>query len=227
MKNLILLHGAAGCAEQFEHLRKLLSDDFRVFAFDFSGHGGRAFEADFGIEKFAGELADFIQKERIENPYIFGYSMGGYVALKAAAAALIQPQAMVTLATKMDWTPESAAQNARMLNAEKIKEKVPAFAEMLARRHGNDWELLLQKTASMMLDMGELPAVLPADLKKINCPVKMTVGDRDNVVSTAETVEASRHLPEGSYEIIENLEHPFEKVDVKLLSVLLRSFFGV
>lgn len=227
MKNLILLHGAVGCAEQFDALSDLLASDFRVFTFDFSGHGGRAFEADFGIEKFAGELAGFVQKERIENPFIFGYSMGGYVALKAAADALIQPQAMVTLATKMGWTPESAAQNARMLNAEKIKEKVPAFAEMLARRHGESWELLLQKTAAMMLEMGERPAVLPADLKKVNCPVRMTVGDRDNVVSTAETMEASLHLPEGSYEIIENLEHPFEKVDVILLSALLHSFFGV
>jgi pimeloyl-ACP methyl ester carboxylesterase len=51
--------------------------------------------------------------------------MGGYVALKTAVLHPGRIEAIVTLGTKFHWDPENASNEVRMLNPEKIEEKVP------------------------------------------------------------------------------------------------------
>ena len=78
---LIVLHGALGSSSQMQSLIQRLSDSFFVKTFDFSGHGTTPFVKDFGINQFTQELDRFILAEGFGDAYIFGYSMGGYVAL--------------------------------------------------------------------------------------------------------------------------------------------------
>ena len=82
MNNLLILHGAIGSVKQFTHLIRFLESDFKVYAIDFSGHGGSEIPAeDFTIEMFANDVLDWMAKKEIDKIDIFGYSMGGYVGL--------------------------------------------------------------------------------------------------------------------------------------------------
>lgn len=53
---------------------------------------------------------------------------------------------IITLATKFNWDETIAAQKIKMLNADKIEEKLPRFAAGLQKRHApNNWKTVLVK----------------------------------------------------------------------------------
>src|SRR5206468_4121330 len=126
-----------------------------VFSFNFSGHGKTNFNTNgFSIPVFAEELEKFIINNKIVKPSIFGYSMGGYVALYLASQNANLLGNIATLGTKFSWSPEIAQREIKMLDAKTISEKVPKFAEALKNRHGVQWQELLNKTSQMMVELG-------------------------------------------------------------------------
>ena len=169
MNPVLLLHGALGSSSQLEPLKqKLEARGKEVFMLNFSGHSGVPSRGSFGIEIFADDVLTFIDKQNLNRVDIFGYSMGGYVAVWLALKHPERVGKIITLGTKFDWSPESAEQEVRKLNAEKIQEKVPAFARILEHRHApNDWKELLSKTRDMMLSLGNQPLLTEENLKTI------------------------------------------------------------
>jgi pimeloyl-ACP methyl ester carboxylesterase len=65
------------------------------------------------------------------------------------------------------------------------------------------------------------------DLRAIGQPVRIAVGDRDEVVTLAECAEACAALPRGALEVFPSTRHPFERVGVPRLAWSLREFLGV
>jgi len=84
MKNLLILHGAIGSKSQFNSLASLLNNQFNIHLLNFSGHGGEAFKENFNIPQFADDVLVYLEQQKVESIDIFGYSMGGYVALYLA-----------------------------------------------------------------------------------------------------------------------------------------------
>lgn len=227
MKDIILLHGAIGAEDQLLPLDKQLGEKkFKVHHFSFSGHGGQAFAPYFGIEQFAAELYQYILERNLEQPNIFGYSMGGYVALYLESQKPKLIGKIATLATKFDWTPEGAVKEAAMLNPETIQQKVPNFAEALQKRHGDQWVELLNKTAEMMKVLGDAPLLSEAVLKTIESPVLLGLGDKDSMVSLDETRKVFAALPKCNMYMLPSTKHPIEGVNVELLSTILANYFG-
>ena len=226
MKNLIILHGALGAKSQFEQLTSQLTDHFKVYTFDFSGHGSKAVDSvDFSIELFAKDLKEFMQQHAIQKPLIFGYSMGGYVALKLESMEAGSFEKIVTLGTKFDWTPESAEKEAKMLNAEKILEKVPAFASYLKSLHGEDWKVVLERTAKMMLELGNKPALKSYDFHQVQIPVRLLRGEKDVMVTKEETAEVQQLLGNASFLEIAEWVHPINLVPSDQLTQQLLSSY--
>ena len=224
MNSIILLHGAIGANDQLEPLSKELTQlGFQVFSFNFSGHGKTVFQNNFGIEQFAFELEQFIATQHLEKPNIFGYSMGGYVALYLAHKQPTLLGNIITLGTKFEWTPEIAQQEIKMLDTKKIIEKVPKFAETLKTRHGNDWELLLSKTAEMMIGLGNKNALALNDYTTIENKVFIGLADKDTMVSLVETTAVYKQLKNGAMYMLPNTKHPIESVNVSLLAKIISS----
>lgn len=224
---LILLHGALGAADQMEPLRTALSPDFQVFTFNFLGHGGLPLpDEPLSIGLFADDLLRFMDAENLPQADVFGYSMGGYVALEFARQHPARLRRIATLGTKFGWSPDIAAREAAMLNPEKWEAKVPQFAQMLAARHApTDWKTLTQRTADMMLALGNGAALTGAQLADIQQPVQIMVGELDNMVSREESEWAAENLPGSSFKSLPGVKHPFEQVDVGLVAGELRVFF--
>ena len=120
MKDLILLHGAIGAGSQLKPLAELLSLQFNVHTLNFEGHGGRPINGVYSIDRFVSNLIDFLDEIELKNVSVFGYSMGGYVALKAAALHPGRIDSIVTLGTKFQWDTETASKEVHMLDPEKI-----------------------------------------------------------------------------------------------------------
>lgn len=227
MKDLLLLHGAIGSSDQLEPLANLLKDSFKITLLNFSGHGGKSIPEDpFNIEMFADETVNLIDKGRLKDVNIFGYSMGGYVALYIARFFTGRINKIFTTATKFDWNEETSVKESKLLNPEKIMEKLPKFAGELSHRHSPDnWKIVLNKTAEMMINMGKKNPLTEKDLNEIDNEVLISVGDRDNMVSIEETVNAYRNLKNGKLLILPGTPHPIEKISAERLSYEILNFF--
>jgi len=224
---LILLHGALGSKKQFIPLIDTLKTDFNVHTLDFSGHGGLALPAgDFSIELFANDVVVWMDSNNISSIHIFGYSMGGYVALYMAKHFPERVLKVFTLATKFDWSETIAEKEIKMLNPDKIEEKVPAFAKTLAERHApQDWKHIMLKAAEMMRKMGGNNPMKESDYLSTTQPAVIAVGEDDNMVTRDETVNVSRLLRNASFLSLEDTEHPIEKADLYKLTREMKQFF--
>ena len=196
MNPIILLHGALGSGTQLERLNLELAKLTETYVFTFSAHGGKAGEFEnFSIERFADELLGFLDREDVEKADVFGFSMGGYVALKAAMESS-RIGKIATLGTKFYWNEESAKKEVGMLNIENLEEKVPKYALELANRHGvENWKKVVSSTAEMMIELGKKPALCDSELAQINNPVMLLVGEKDKMVSVQETNKVKNLIP--------------------------------
>ncbi|MBK8521640.1 MAG: alpha/beta fold hydrolase [Chitinophagaceae bacterium] len=228
MQTILLLHGAIGAANQLSGVENELADSVAVLHFNFSGHGGSPFAAeDFSIALFAMEVMAFLDKKGIPSINIFGYSMGGYVAMYLAKHHPERVNKIITLATKFKWDENIAANETKMLNAEKIEAKLPDFAASLQKRHApNNWKTVLEKTAAMLVEMGKDNPLKPVDYPAIQQPVLLMLGDRDKMVTLEETVEVYKNLPKAQLAILPNTAHPIEMVDQARLAYEIRSFLA-
>jgi len=227
MKKLLLLHGAIGAVSQFDKLKEELKDKFEIYTMNFSGHGGETTPDKFSIELFADDVVKYLEKNNLENIDVFGYSMGGYVALYIASQHNNKLNKIFTTATKFDWNEESSVKESKMLNPAKIEEKIPAFAKALEKRHSPaDWKTNLSKTAEMMIELGKKPVLTDEVLEKIENEVLVCVGDKDTMVTIEETANAAGKLKNGKLFIFSETEHPIEKIDLKKLSTEIKNYFN-
>lgn len=227
MKNLIILHGALGAKIQFEELIPKLTPHFTVHTFDFDGHGTKSdTDGDFSIERFAKNLKNYMEQHEIHKPLVFGYSMGGYVALRLESMETKSFEKVVTLGTKFDWNKEGSEKEAELLDAGKIEEKIPAYANYLKSLHGeNEWKTVLEKTAKMMLELGKKPSLRPYDFHHIQIPVHLLRGSLDTMVTEDETANVQELLANGTFHKMTDWKHPIDKIpSEELAQELLRLY---
>lgn len=227
MKELLLLHGALGSKDQFAELELALAPTYKIYSLNFSGHGRRpSHHHAYTVQNFAHEVLDWMNEHYIQQIDVFGYSMGGYVALWLARFYPERVGKIFTLGTKLKWSNEIAEQEIKMLNPEKVIEKVPAFAQALAERHGeHEWQSVMSKTALLMKDLGHTH-LSDQDFIKIEHQVKLGLGAQDNMVSVDET-EYTHHLIKNSeLKIYEGVPHPIDRVPLELLASEINEWFA-
>jgi len=83
---LILLHGGLGSGEMFGPVLPALSEHHQVIAPDLQGHGRTAdIDRPIDVRLMADDIAALIGHLGLDKPDLVGYSLGGGVALHAAA----------------------------------------------------------------------------------------------------------------------------------------------
>ena len=228
MPDVILIHGALGAIDQLEPLASALSIQGSIHRLELGGHGSTPTSARFSTEGFAMNVRTFMAEKGIGRAGLFGYSMGGYVALSLAVTSPELVASVATLGTKLAWSPDVAAKETARLDAPTIRAKVPRFADVLEKRHANagGWELMLSRTAEYMTSLGQHSELDARALARLQLPVRLMVGDRDNVVTVEETRDAARAMTAGQFAVLPNTPHPFEQVRLPLLAAHLDEFFN-
>jgi pimeloyl-ACP methyl ester carboxylesterase len=218
---ITILHGALGSAHQFSALSSALgSTPQRIITFP--GHGDAPDTgADWTIDALTSWLIDVLEKDG-HPATIFGYSMGGYVALEGALRRPDLFTRIVTLGTKLAWSADGAAKEIRFLDPETILAKVPQFAADLEARHGVDrWREVLARTAGLMTDLGARPLLTHERMAACTVPVRYGLGDRDEMVTLDETLGFVRATPQAEFFMLPGTRHPIERVRPNLLIPML------
>ncbi len=224
-KHLILLHGALGQQSHFNGIIEPLSEQFQIHTFDFDGHGNNGKDILFSIQHFSDNLKDYIHQNQLQDVHIFGYSMGGYVALHTAIEIPDEINRIITLGTKMDWSKETAEKEIQMLDPDIIEKKVPNFAEKLAADHpAQDWKTVVRKTANMMEAMGNGERLSKEDFTKINCKVVLGIGTKDHMVSLEETEDIHMLLPQSEYIRLDGVKHVLERINPEIIQQFILEY---
>ena len=228
MQQLFLLHGAIGAKDQLGPLAECLKDKYIIHAINFSGHGGSALTKEtFSIPLFADNVIDYFRQINAERVNIFGYSMGGYVAMYLAKHHPEMVDKIITLATKFYWDRAIAEKEVKMLDPEIILEKIPAFAKQLEKRHQpDDWKMVLEKTKKMLLQLGANNTLQLKDYQTIQNRCLLMLGDKDKMITLDETIAVQRALPNAEFKLLPGTPHPIEQVDLRLLSDLIKEFIN-
>lgn len=226
MQHLLLLHGALGASEQFQNIVTALKDEFQVHTLNFSGHGGRPIpDEKLSIALFAAEVVNYLDNHNIEKVSLFGYSMGGYVALHVAKNHPDRISSVITLAAKFYWDKTIAEKEIKMMDAETIVSKVPKFAKLLEARHAPaDWKMLLKKCAEMLHDLGEENTLILEDYATVNTRALILIGDRDKMVTVEETIAVYKQLANAAMGILPSTSHPVEQANEPVLIFMIKQF---
>lgn len=222
------LHGAIGASDQLHSIAEAIRTSIaETRLHDFCGHGLRDMPQNaFSIRLFAEDFIARLDADEVKCADIFGYSMGGYVALYAARHYPGRIGRIVTVATKLNWSVSVAEKEVKMLEPETILLKVPSFAAALEKRHKCGWKQVLNKTAAMMISLGADPALTDEDFRAIGHQVLMCVGDRDKMVSIEETVHVYRQLKNASFCAMPSTPHPVEQLNTDFIVPLIRNYFS-
>jgi pimeloyl-ACP methyl ester carboxylesterase len=224
---LLLLHGALGSRAQMAALASALDGRFAPYAFDFLGHGASELTGPLSVERLVEQTADYVRTHGLAPVAIFGYSMGGYVALQLAATQPELVRAVATLGTKLEWDPGVAARMAGTFEPATIAERAPKLAAALQLAHSAiGWERVCAETRDMLTALAERPLLTRGSYAGIAQPVRLIVGDRDDTVTLDETVAAYGLLPRGELEVLPATGHAIGRVDVERLSSSLSHFLA-
>ena len=225
---ILVIHGALGSAAQMEPIARALDEEGIVSTVELRGHGSTpAQQDDFSMNAFVQQLRNQVATMRSSDsgaPVVFGYSMGGYVALALEAAEPGTFSGIVTLGTKFAWTPALALREGSRLDAKIIAEKIPKFAKTLQERHAGagGWEQVLDRTAQLLVDLGDRPRLTKETLERVRANVIVAVGEKDDTVTIDEAREYAAHVPHAIAVALPEVPHPIERVPIEAMVKLVR-----
>jgi len=81
---VIILHGLFGQSDNWVTVGRRIADQFHVYIPDQRNHGQSPHTSIHSFAAMTDDLAEFIEGLHIENPVLFGHSMGGKVAMTYA-----------------------------------------------------------------------------------------------------------------------------------------------
>lgn len=198
---LIMLHGATSAGrEDFAAQIPNFAKAFLVHLPDARGHATTRWDVTDGwsYERLVDDLAAFADALGLATFHLVGFSMGAMTALQFAARWPERLRTLVVAGITTQREPRTSVAR-RLMDPAWIDRNEPARAAILSRRHdpvqGVDaWRRLLPAIAA---DIATQPLLGPRDLRRIELPTLVAVGDRDVFVPVDHAWGLARQLPDA------------------------------
>jgi len=235
---LVLLPGLLGTIENdWRRFIPTLAQQYRTIAVDLRGHGrtnnpapsGKSGAGDLDIGLMADDLTGLLDKLKIENTSVLGYSLGGMIGLLAGLKQPGRITALVMHGTKFFWDEASLSSMAASFDPETILQKSPRYAQSLQQNHsavyGNGyWKDLLKIAVPFLRTMPEKAANLE-QASKAGFPVLVSVGDHDQLIELEEAIRLFRSLPQGELLVLPATRHQLHSVQLDTFVPVMLNFF--
>jgi pimeloyl-ACP methyl ester carboxylesterase len=216
---LVLLHGLGGGAANWIDLAPILARRHRVLVPDLPGHGGSApLPAAVTLDPYVDRVTKLAEREGLREAAVVGHSLGGLVALRLAVRS---PESVRALVLTASAGIRSATREAeRFLNLAALLRPSARYA----RHRGAIARSRVLRTLVFGYFGASDPAAMPEsavhgflaplgmhsdtvtarralvrddprlDLERVQCPVLLVWGARDNQVTVADAFEYARRL---------------------------------
>lgn len=226
---LVLLHGATSTGrEDFAAQVPLLSKRFRALLPDARGHGRTRWDAALGFEldRLVDDLGGLLDTLGLASCHLLGFSMGAYTAMAFAARHPERVRTLVVLGAGVGREPRASVAR-RLMDPARIEAHDPAWARQLAARHDagqgeGAWRRLLPAIAA---DVARQPLPAPRDLRAIDCPTLVVVGDRDPFAPVDQAWALARQLPDSRLFVVPGAGHECQVRRPALVNEALAGFY--
>jgi pimeloyl-ACP methyl ester carboxylesterase len=178
---LILLHGAYMTVDMFGPLLAGLARSRQVIAVEQQGHGRTAdVDRPLTYEQMADDTAGLIRHLEVEHADVFGYSMGGGIALQLAIRhpGLVRRLVVASAGFRYDGMPAEALEMFPSITPEMFAGSPMEEAYLRLAPNPGDFPKLVEKLK--VLDT--TPFAWPdEDIRAIAAPTLIVLGDSDGV----------------------------------------------
>jgi pimeloyl-ACP methyl ester carboxylesterase len=179
---LILLHGNGGDHQTFSHAIEDLSRVYTVYAVDSRNHGQSTMTSEFHYETMALDIEQMIEKLKLNNVTMVGFSDGGILCL-------------ITASKQPNWLKKIIVMGANLYPSG-VKPSVNNEAIRDYEQSGNPY-------LKMML---EEPMITNKMLHRINVPTVVTAGS-DDMIMKGHTKKIANHIKGSELIILDGETH--------------------
>lgn len=225
--SVVLLHGAAGCTQmELEPMARRLSQHYKVYALDFAAHGQSDTFADepFTPALFIDNAAAVFDHFALDSANLFGFSLGGFVALSYAFRNPERIRRLAVHATHIFWDPDLVDTMLTRVNHQEIKEKSPELARYLTQMHG-DWVSLFERTKDYTVNIINFKDAY-SDVRNVQSHTLVSSVDEDDLFEVDSPFRLHATLKNSNLAIIPGKRHALQNVNLDILIPLLRRHFG-
>ena len=229
---VLMLHGWGDSGWSFSPVLPLLANDIRAIVPDQRGHGDsdRPLHG-YEMSNLAGDALDLLDALEIQRATVVGHSMGGFVAHQIAAIAPARVERLILVSSSSEPRVEPVKALREMVDAitdpvdplfvrnfqaSTIAKDVPEefFREVLAESHKLPARVWKAAYSGFMDHV-------PADPRKVTCPVDLLWGDRDELFLRAEQDRNLRLHPGARLTVLEGVGHAAHWEEPQALARLL------
>jgi methylmalonyl-CoA epimerase len=223
---LVMLHGAAGCTTlETAPLMRRLETQFHVIAVDLQGHGSSpATDTPISFATFTDDLLELLDALELQETSLFGFSMGGNVALDVARRAPNRIRSVAAHGANVTWTDERAADMQARLDADTLAKKSDRLVQHLSAHH-DDWDRLFRRMHDWVATLPEQTPDMQAMAEKVTVPTLISCVDRDGLFSLDETLTLHSLLPDARLEIFRGSHHALPLAPLDRVAPTLASWF--
>ena len=208
---VVMLHGAGSSGrEDWAAQVPLFAKAFHVFLPDARGHATTRWDArqGFSNELLVADLEAFADALGLGTFHLVGFSMGGMTALTFAARHPERLRTLIAAGIGTQREPRTSVAR-RLMDPDHRPPHGPLSEAGLAARHDagqgpGAWRDLLRAIAA---DVAAQPSLSPADLRRIELPAMVAVGDRDPFTPVDHAWGLMRQLPEGRLLVLPDCPH--------------------
>lgn len=198
---VILVHGNGGSHKSLEEAALYLANDYTVYAIDSRCHGQSSDPGEISYDLMAKDIKEFIEKMKLEKPYILGHSDGG---INALTVAYTYPDLLGGFVSCGANTSPDTMKPYFLLGV-KLSDR---------GRHDKLNEMMLTE-----------PHIDKEKLSKIKCPAYIVAGEFD-IMKLSDTVFIHDSVKDSKIAIIKGADHSaYISHDGKRAYVLAHEFF--
>lgn len=239
---LILLHGIARTAHNFDHLAPHFTDRFHVLAVDMRGHGDSEWHSQgaYLVEDYVSDIEALIDALRLRDIVLWGNSTGGRVAQMIAgrrpehvSAAIIEdvgperPQAISNRRANRMSEEENGWESLDTL-FERTKKQYPRVGDDVLRgfvEHGSkrrrDGRFVWKRDPAIL--KGFVPTELWHTIARIKAPIVYILGGGSDIVPAETQQQLRATLPQSEIVTMPGLGHyPSDEEPERFLEIVDR-----
>jgi len=216
---LVILHGGLSHSEKTKkYLLPAVKRNFKVFAYDRTGHGRTANQkGSFHFNFQTKELIAFLEDVVKEPAHLIGISDGANIALMAAIARPELIRSVVSIGGNT-----TASQIRMKFGKPEVSAESQAEHDRISPDHPSE---LIKKVATAFKVWKSEPSIAITKLAKIKCPVLVLAGD-DDVISAKESEKIYRAITNARLAIVPGSSHAVIKEKTELVQALLKDFYA-
>lgn len=242
---LVLLHGIARTAHNFDHLAPRLAGDYHVLAVDLRGHGDSDWHPDgaYLVEDYTRDVEALLDRLQLRDVVLWGASTGGRVAQYLAGT---RPELVAAVIVEDVGPERPAAISSRRANRMAQEENGWASeAELFAKvkgdnaatpdailehfvRHGarrrDDGRLVWKRDPAIL--KGFVPTELWTQVRAIRAPIVYVLGGASTIVPPETQAALKEALPQARIVTLPGLGHYPSDEDPDAFLETVRSFLA-